>query len=65
MSLLGLIVLIVAAGVILWAVHKWAPMDARILQILDIVVIVVVALVVLSAFGVLDALRGVQVPRMR
>lgn len=63
MSLLTLIVAIAATGVILWAINKFLPMDARIKMILNVVVIIVLVVVVLNAFGIIDAIRGVKVPR--
>lgn len=64
MPLLTLIVALAATGVILYCINKFVPMDARIKMILNVVVIVVLVVVVLDAFGVIDAMRGVRVPRM-
>lgn len=64
MTLLALAILIIVAGVLLWAATAYIPMDPRIKNILVLTVVAVVALVVLSAFGVFDAIRGVQVPRI-
>jgi 4-amino-4-deoxy-L-arabinose transferase-like glycosyltransferase len=64
MTLLALAVLIIVAGLLLWAATTYIPMDPKIKNILVIVVVAVVALVALSAFGVFDAIRGVQVPRI-
>ena len=63
MSLLTLLVALVATGVILYAINKFVPMDARIKMILNVVVIICLVVVVLQAFGIIDALRGVKVPR--
>lgn len=63
MTLLTLIVALGSAGVILYCMNRFIPMDARIKMILNIVVIVVMLVVVLDAFGIIDALRGVRVPR--
>lgn len=65
MTLLALAVLIIVAGVLLWAAATtYIPMNPQIKQILVIVVILGVALVTLDAFGVFDAIRGVNVPRV-
>ncbi len=64
MSLLGLIVILACLGIGLWALKKWVPMDPSMQNIITIVVVVVAVLLVLNAFGVIDAIRGVQVPRV-
>lgn len=64
MSLLGLFLILILLGVILWAITTYLPMDARIKGIIIIVGVIVAALVTLDAFGVLDALQGVRVPRV-
>jgi hypothetical protein len=40
-------------------------MDAKIKTLLNVVVIIVLVVVVLDAFGIIDAMRGVRVPRIR
>lgn len=50
MGLIELIVMLVAIGVIMWAVNTFIPMEARIKQILNIVVVVAVVLFILSLF---------------
>lgn len=65
MSLLTLMLIIVAAGVLLWAVKRFAPMEPKLYSLLVLVVVLVIALLVLQAFGIFSALSGVQVPRVR
>ena len=64
MTLLALAILIIVAGVLLWAATKYLPMNAQLKNLLVAVVVIVVAAIALSAFGVFDAIRGVQVPRI-
>jgi hypothetical protein len=64
MSLLGLVVLLLAVGVLLYCIEHYVPLDATIKRIIHIVVILVVVLILLQAFGILDALRGLRVPRL-
>jgi hypothetical protein len=61
MSLLGLVVVLIVVGVLLWLVNSYVPMDGKIKNILNIVVVVVVVLWVLQAFGVLGSLDTVRV----
>lgn len=64
MSLLELIIALVAVGVILYCINRFVPMDGRVKTVLNIVVILVLVVFVLQAFGVIDAIRGVRVPRV-
>jgi hypothetical protein len=61
MSLISLIVIIVAIGVILWAVNKYIPMEPNIRNLLTIVVIVILVLWLLSLFGILPDLNAIRV----
>lgn len=63
MPLLTLIIAIAAVGVLLYCINAFVPMEARIKQILNIIVILILVVWCLEAFGVFDALRGVDVPR--
>jgi len=64
MSLISLVILLVLAGIGLWAINVYIPMQATIKKILNIVVVIVVILVVLYAFGLLP-MKDVQVPKIR
>lgn len=64
MSLLHLIVALVAAGVVLYCINRFVPMDGKIKTLLNIVVIVILVVVVLDAFGVFSAFQDVRVPRL-
>lgn len=65
MSVLSLILVLVAVGVLLWAINSYIPMDEKIKRILNVVVVVVVVLWLLSAFGVFQGLSGARVPRLK
>lgn len=58
MSLVGLIVVIIVVGVLLWAAEQ-LPMSPAIRRVLQVVVVVVLVLWLLQAFGLLDA--GIRV----
>ena len=64
MSLLSLILIIVLLGVLVYFINRFVPMDSRFKGLVVIVAVVVAALLVLQAFGILDALSGVRVPRV-
>ena len=52
MSLLGIVVVIVVVGFILWALNSFVPMDAKIRNILNVVVVIALVLWLMRAFGV-------------
>lgn len=64
MSLLGIIIVLVVVGVLLWAVNSFIPMDPNIRKILTVVVIIAVLLFLLQAFGLLDTVSHVHVGRV-
>jgi hypothetical protein len=61
MSLISLIVVLIAVGVLLWAVNAYIPMDPKIKGILNVVVVIVVVLWLLQVFGVLGSLHTLRV----
>ena len=61
MSLVSIIIALIVAGVLLWLVNTYIPMDGKIKKILNIVVVVVVVLWLLNVFGVLGDLRSIRV----
>jgi len=61
MSLLSIIVTLIVAGVLLWLVNTYIPMDGKIKKILNIVVVVVVVLWLFNVFGLWGQLRNVHV----
>jgi hypothetical protein len=50
MSIIGLIIVLIVIGVLLWLVNNYIPMDAKIKNILNIIVVILVVLWVLSLF---------------
>lgn len=64
MSLLALFVVLIVIGLFLYCVNRWMPQYPAILTIINVVGVIVALLIVLSAFGILDSLRGIQVPRL-
>lgn len=65
MSVLVLVMLLLVLAAILWLVNvKGAAMNATIKLIINIVIIAVAILMVLSAFGVWDQVKDIQVPKL-
>jgi cell division protein FtsW (lipid II flippase) len=63
MSIIGLIIVLVVIGLLLWAVNTYIPMDPKIKNILNIVVVICVVLWLLNVFGVFSMNLG-TVPRV-
>lgn len=53
MSIIGLIIVLIVVGVLLWLVNTMIPMDGKIKTIINVVVVIAVLLWLLSVFGVL------------
>lgn len=64
MSLIGLVIVLIVVGVLLWLVNTQIPMDPKIKTILNVVVVICVVLFVLQAFGLLSSLDTVRVPQV-
>lgn len=65
MSVLVLVIMLLALAAGLWLVNvKGAAMNGTIKLIINIVIITVAILLVLSAFGVWDQVKNIQVPKL-
>jgi len=61
MPILTILIVIVVAGVILWLVNSYIPMQRTIKNILNAVVVIILVVWLLSVFGVLDSLKNVTI----
>jgi hypothetical protein len=61
MSLIGLVIVLVVVGVVLWLINSYIPMQTTIKKILNAVVIIVTVLWLLSAFGLIDSLNNIHI----
>ncbi len=61
MPLLTVLVVLVVAGVILWLVNTYIPMDRKIKNIFNVVVVIIVIVWLLKVFGILASLNGVHI----
>lgn len=60
MTLIGLVVVLVVIGVVLWLVNTMIPMDAKIKQILNFLVVIVVCLWLLQQFGLIGSAGSIR-----
>ena len=61
MPLVNIVVILIVAGVALWAINAYIPMAPPVKKILNIVVVVVICVWLLQVFGVLDSVRNIRV----
>ncbi len=61
MSLISIVVTLVVAGVILWLVNTYIPMEGRLKQILNVLVIIVVCVWLLQSFGILGNINDIRI----
>lgn len=61
MSLITILLVIIAAGVILWVVNTYIPMQATIKRIFNLVVVILVIVWLLKVFGLFSYLMNIHV----
>lgn len=61
MSLFTILVVLIVAGVLLWLVNTYIPMDGKIKQVINIVAIIAIVLWLLNVFGVLNEVKKIHV----
>jgi len=61
MPLLTILIVLVVAGLILWLVNTYIPMDHKIKTIFNVVVVVVVIVWLLKVFGVFGYLMNIHI----
>jgi hypothetical protein len=61
MPLLTILLVLIVAGVLLWLINTYIPMDRKIKNILNIVAVILIIIWLLRVFGVLDTLNRVRV----
>jgi len=61
MPLLTIVLVLIVAGVLLWLVNNYIPMQRTIKNILNAVIVIVVVVWLLNVFGVLGSLQNLRV----
>jgi hypothetical protein len=61
MPLIYIVGVLIVAGVLLWLVSTYIPMDAKIKNILNAVVVIAVVVYLLQIFGLLGTLENFKV----
>jgi hypothetical protein len=61
MSLLSILIALVIAGVVLWLINTFIPMDGKIKQILNVVVVIMIIAWLLNVFGVFGSQSSMHI----
>jgi hypothetical protein len=61
MPILTILIVLIIAGVLLYLINRYIPMDGKIKSILNIVVVICVIVWLLKVFGILGGLSNVRV----
>jgi len=61
MPILTILIVLIVAGVILYLVNNYIPMDGKIKKILNVVVVIVVIVWLLKIFGVFTYLKDINI----
>ena len=61
MSILTVLVVLIVAGIIMYLINRYIPMDGTIKSILNIVVVVLIIVWLLKVFGILGTLSSIKV----
>ena len=61
MPLLTILIILIIAGVLLWLVNSYIPMDGKIKTIFNIVVVVAVVIWLLKVFGIIHYITDMHV----
>jgi len=61
MSLLTILLVIIVAGVILWLINNYIPMDHKIKNILNVVVVIILIVWLLKVFGLFSYLTDIHI----
>ena len=65
MSLIGLVVVLIIVGILLYLINQFIPMDAKIKKILNIVVVVIVVIWLLGVLlGGWGGVENIRVPTL-
>lgn len=65
MTLVGIVVILVVVGLILWLINTYIPMAGAIKSLLNIVVFIVVLVWLLQVFGLIGPINGVHIPSLK
>ena len=65
MTLVGIVLVLIIAGLVLWLINTYIPMAAAIKSLLNVVVFIVFLIWVLQVFGLIGNIPGVKMPALK
>jgi hypothetical protein len=65
MTLVGIVLVLVIAGLVLWLINTYIPMAGAIKSLLNVVVFIVLLLWLLQAFGLIGRIPGLRIPALK
>jgi hypothetical protein len=65
MTLVGIVVVLVVVGLILWLINTYIPMAGAIKSLLNIVVFVFMLIWLLQVFGLMGPIAGLHIPSLK
>lgn len=61
MSILSVVAVLVIAGLVMYLINNYIPMESRIKSLLNIVVIIVLIIWLLKVFGLIGSLKSFKI----
>ena len=61
MPILTVIIVLIVAGVLLWLVNTYIPMQRTIKNILNAVIVIILVIWLLKVFGILSSLQHINI----
>jgi hypothetical protein len=61
MPILTVLIVVIVAGVLLWLVNTYIPMQRTIKNILNAVIVIILVIWLLKVFGVLSSLQHINI----
>ncbi|MEO6548243.1 MAG: Thivi_2564 family membrane protein [Ferruginibacter sp.] len=61
MPILTILLVLIVAGVILYLINRYIPMDSKIKSILNLVVVIVIIVWLLKVFGIWGSMSSIKV----
>jgi hypothetical protein len=61
MSLLTILIVLIIAGILLWLVNNYIPMDGKIKNIFNVVVVIAVIVWLLKVFGIFGYIKDIHI----
>jgi hypothetical protein len=61
MSLLTILIVLIIAGLLLWLVNNYIPMDGKIKNIFNAVVVIAVIVWLLKVFGIFSYIKDITI----